>query len=131
MPLIETNGLDIPSWEAEVGTLTNGLFNLNAVILATSTERPPPRPIIKSGESLILVCSLFTESMDASLTIYHESCKEDSKNDDLQDVHALAFTLLPVIIATFEALSSRSIIKEPSWEITPSPISIFRGNSIK
>ena len=27
-PLTETNGLDIPSWDADVGILTNGFFNL-------------------------------------------------------------------------------------------------------
>ena len=44
-----------------------------------------------------------------------------------QGMPALALTLLPVIIATFEALSSISIIKEPSWEITPSPDQYLPG----
>jgi hypothetical protein len=63
--------------------------------------------------------------------MYHESCKEDLEIDDLQTSPAFAFTLLPVIIATFDALSSRSVIKEPSLEITLLPINIFLGSSIK
>ena len=47
-PLTETNGLAIPSCDAEVGILTNGFFRLNEHSLAISTERPPPNPIIMS-----------------------------------------------------------------------------------
>ena len=47
-PLTDTNGLAIPSCDADVGTLTNGLLRLNPMSFAISTERPPPTPIIKS-----------------------------------------------------------------------------------
>ena len=47
-PLTDTNGLAIPSCEADVGTLTNGLLRLNPISLAISTERPPPIPITSS-----------------------------------------------------------------------------------
>ena len=46
--LTETNGLAIPSCDAEVGMLTNGFFRLNAHNFATSTYRPPPNPMIMS-----------------------------------------------------------------------------------
>jgi len=47
-PLTDTNGLAIPSCEADVGILTNGLLRLNPISLAISTERPPPIPITSS-----------------------------------------------------------------------------------
>jgi hypothetical protein len=66
VPLMETNGLDIPSCDADVGTLRNGLPILKAVIFAISTDRPPPKPITKSGSlSPILSCNLSTIPIDA------------------------------------------------------------------
>ena len=47
-PLTDTKGLAMPSCEADVGILTNGLLRLNPISLAISTERPPPIPIINS-----------------------------------------------------------------------------------
>ena len=47
-PLTETNGLAIPSCDAEVGMLINGFFRLNEHNFAISTERPPPNPMIMS-----------------------------------------------------------------------------------
>ena len=47
-PRRETNGLAIPSCDADVGTLTNGFFSLNATIFAISTDLPPPIPTIRS-----------------------------------------------------------------------------------
>jgi hypothetical protein len=66
VPLIETNGLEIPSWDADVGTLKKGFPILKAVILAISTDRPPPKPITKSGKVFaILPWSTLTISIDA------------------------------------------------------------------
>ena len=48
-PLIDTKGLEIPSWEADVGTLTKGIRRLLEIIFAMSTDLPPPMPIKKSG----------------------------------------------------------------------------------
>ena len=42
-PLTETNGLAIPSCDADVGILTNGFLKLNAHNFAISTDRPPPK----------------------------------------------------------------------------------------
>ena len=47
-PFTDTNGLAMPSCDADVGTLTNGLLRLNPTSLAISTERPPPTPITSS-----------------------------------------------------------------------------------
>ena len=47
-PLTETKGLAIPSCDAEVGILTNGLLRLNEHNFAISTDLPPPIPIMRS-----------------------------------------------------------------------------------
>ena len=49
----ETNGLAIPSCDAAVGKLTNGMDKLYEINFAVSTERPPPIPIIKSELSFL------------------------------------------------------------------------------
>jgi hypothetical protein len=83
MPLIDTNGLEMPSCEAEVGTLMNGLLKSNATIFAISTDRPPPKPRITSGILEFIASSrVLTESIVAALTIYHESLNEKSFRDD-------------------------------------------------
>ena len=46
--LTETNGLDTPSCDAAVGTLTNGMSKLKEINFAVSTDRPPPIPAIIS-----------------------------------------------------------------------------------
>ena len=47
-PRTDTKGLAIPSCEAAVGRLTNDFFRLKAIILAISTDLPPPIPIMRS-----------------------------------------------------------------------------------
>jgi hypothetical protein len=80
---METKGLDIPSCEAEVGTLMRGFPRSNAAILAMSTERPPPSPRIASGRlELILSSNDLTENIVASSTTYQASLKEKLPRDD-------------------------------------------------
>ena len=47
-PLTETNGLAIPSCDADVGILTNGFLRLKAHNFAISTDRPQPKPMLMS-----------------------------------------------------------------------------------
>ena len=105
VPLMETNGLDIPSCDAEVGTLRKGLLILKAIIFAISTERPPPNPITKSGNlPPILCCSLSTTSIDALLTICNELFMDTFSREEPRSSPALDFTVLPVTTTTSDAL---------------------------
>ena len=73
-PLIDTKGLEIPSWEADVGTLTKGIRRLLEIIFAMSTDLPPPMPIKKSGLlARILFCNFLRAPIDADGAICHES----------------------------------------------------------
>ena len=54
----ETNGLAIPSCDAAVGKLTNGMDKLYEISFAVSTERPPPIPTIKSELSFLTSFSI-------------------------------------------------------------------------
>ena len=47
-PLTETNGLAIPSCDADVGILTKGFLRINEHNFAISTDLPPPIPIMRS-----------------------------------------------------------------------------------
>jgi hypothetical protein len=55
---IETNGLAIPSCDAAVGKLTNGMDRLYEINFAVSTERPPPIPTIKFELSFLTFFSI-------------------------------------------------------------------------
>ena len=55
----ETNGLAIPSCDAAVGKLTNGMDKLYEISFAVSTERPPPIPTIKFELSFLTSFSIF------------------------------------------------------------------------
>ena len=81
-PLTETKGLAMPSCEADVGMLTNDLSILKPIILAISTERPPPIPITKS---LLFRSTFFSISIIDFLSIVLAKCQMYLILDVLRD----------------------------------------------
>jgi hypothetical protein len=62
--------------------------------------------------------------------MYHELDNEDFMRELSKSVPALIWTVLPVTMAILRP-DPRELINDPASERTPSPMSIFLGNSVR
>src|SRR4029077_6378652 len=129
-PRIETNGLAIPSCEADVGMLTNDFFKLYAIIFAISTDLPPPIPIIKSLLSFFISDTvLFADSTSLLVIRGHTYLIRESVRELEIFLSVIFRALSPDTKETFLGFD-RPTKKLPIPEILFSPMSIFLGSSM-
>jgi len=122
---MEANGLEIPSWEALVGTEKNGKLIRCAASFPTSTLFPPPMPMMQyASDDVFMTRSTFFMS--------EESTSTHSTGEPIESVttpFTFSWTFAPDAI-TADLLPAGNSMKSPSSPRIPSPIRIRRGNSI-